>query len=267
MTSTPLSLLRNFASRALLFRPPAGAVLHRIQAERTAACGRASARTASVISGHDEAHPGWLPSRRIFVAALVGPFGQKLMHQIAMCTMKLEHVEAGFIGAPRPLAPGLHQVLYLVPLQRLWRRPFLAMRDRARRYRLPRVPIVDLGRSLQRPVAFPRTGGARFAAGMTELDSGCRVLLLDEPDQTLQRLDEGVIPDTEVAHGAATTPPFDSWCRSDNHDRPAPPAANLPAFIRCQSESWKPPSRRNIDAIGGNHGCAVAQLDASNRQR
>src|SRR5665213_869560 len=107
------------------------------------------------------------------------------MHEIAMRAMKLEHIEAGFIGAPRPVAPSLHQVLYFAPFQRLWHRPFLAVRDRARRYRLPSVPILDLGRSSQRPVAFPRTGGARFAAGMTELDSGNRILLFDELDQPL----------------------------------------------------------------------------------
>ncbi len=35
----------------------------------------------------------------------------------------------------------------------------------------------------KRPVAFPRTVGARLAAGMAELDSGNRILLLDEFDQ------------------------------------------------------------------------------------
>src|SRR5450631_3381810 len=77
------------------------------------------------------------------------------------------------------------------------------MRDRARRDRRPRLPVVDLGRWLQRPVAFPRTGSTRLAAGMTELDSGNRVLLLDEPDQALQRLNEALVPDSEIAHGAA----------------------------------------------------------------
>ena len=41
---------------------------------------------------------------------------------------------------------------------------------------------------------------------MTELDSGDRVLLLDELDQPRQRLDEGVVPDSEIADGAAAAP-------------------------------------------------------------
>ena len=135
------------------------------------------------------------------------------------------------------------------------------MRDRARRYRLPPVPIVDLGRSLQRPVAFPRTGGTRLAAGMTELDSGCRVLLLDEPDQALQRLDEGVIPDTEVAHGAATTP-LDLG-GFDNHEAGA--ARRELAGIHQMPVGRKPLHGRIL--MHRRHHDAVAQLDASNRQR
>jgi hypothetical protein len=80
------------------------------------------------------------------------------------------------------------------------------MRDRARRHRLPRVPVLDLRGLLQGPVAFPGTVGARLAAGMAELDPGDRVLLLDELDQPLERLDEGIVPDTEIAHGAAAAP-------------------------------------------------------------
>src|ERR1700682_6818555 len=138
------------------------------------------------------------------------------MHEITMCAVQLEHVEACFMGAPRRMAPGLHDVFHFVALQRLRRRPFLAVRDCARRYWRPRVPVVDLGRSRQGPVAFPRTPGARLAAGMTELYSGDRVLLLDEYDKALQRLNEGVVPDSEIAHRAAAAPL--DLCRLDDDE-------------------------------------------------
>src|ERR1700754_1091247 len=108
--------------------------------------------------------------------------------------------------AARRVAPDLHQVFHLMALQRAGYRPFLAMRDRARRHRRPLVPVVDLGRSLQRPVALPGARGARLTAGMPELDAGDRVLLLDEFDQARQRLDEFVVPDAEIADGAAAAP-------------------------------------------------------------
>ena len=125
------------------------------------------------------------------------------MHEIAVRAVQLQHVEAGLMGAPRRLAPGLHQVLYFVAFQRPRHRPFFAMGDRARRHRRPFVPIVDLGRPLQRPVAFPWPGRARLAAGMAELDAGHRILLLDECDQPAERLDKLVVPDAEIADRAA----------------------------------------------------------------
>jgi len=82
----------------------------------------------------NEAHPVGFGTA-IFVAALVGSLRQELVHEIAVRAVQFEYVEAGFMCAPRRVAPGLHQILDLVAFQRLRHRPFLAMGDRARRHR------------------------------------------------------------------------------------------------------------------------------------
>ena len=179
MTSTPLVFQNGCKPRAL-FRSPPGIVFHRQPHEQRLVVGPVRAHRFRDLG--DEAHPVQFRAA-IFVAALVGSLRQKFVHEIAVRAVQLQHVEAGFMGAPRRIAPGLHQVFYLAALQRLRHRPFLAVRDRARRHRRPGVPVVDLRRPLQGPVAFPRPGGARLAAGMAELDSGNRILLLDEFDQ------------------------------------------------------------------------------------
>ena len=94
------------------------------------------------------------------------------MHEIAVRAVQFQHVETSFMRAPRRVAPGLHQVFHFVPLQRLRHRPFLAMGDGARGHRLPRVPILDIRRPLQRAVALPGPARARLAAGMAELNAG-----------------------------------------------------------------------------------------------
>jgi hypothetical protein len=67
---------------------------------------------------------------------------------------------------------------------------------------------------------------------MAELNAGDRILLLDEFDEPAERLNEGVVPDAEIADRVAAAP-LDLV--NSTTTRPAPPAANLPAFIRCQS--------------------------------
>ena len=199
MTSTPFGF-QNFRQPRALFRSPSRIVFHRQPHEQRLVVGPVRAHRFGHLG--DEAHPVQFGAA-IFVRALVGFLRQEFMHEIAVGAVQFEHVEAGLIGAPRRLAPGLHQVFHLMALQRARHRPFLAVRDRARRHRRPGVPVVDLGRSLQRPVALPRAPGARLAAGMAELDAGDRVLLLDELHEAAERLDELVVPNAEVAHGAA----------------------------------------------------------------
>ena len=61
----------------------------------------------------DEAHPVRFGAA-IFVGALVGSLRQELMHEIAVRAVQFQHVEAGFMRAPRRVAPGLHQVFHLL---------------------------------------------------------------------------------------------------------------------------------------------------------
>src|SRR5947209_3740205 len=141
-------------------------------------------RAHCLVDLGDESHPVQFGTA-IFVGALVGSFREKLVHEIAVCSMKLQHVEPGFMGPPRRAAPSLREVFHLLTIQRLRDRPLLAMGNRTGRHWLPRVPVLDLGRSLQWPVAFPWPPGACLAAGMTELYARQRVLLLDELHQSL----------------------------------------------------------------------------------
>ena len=257
MTSTPLRLEDLRQPRAL-FRSPSGVVFDRQPNEQRLVVGPVRAHRFGDLG--DEAHPVRFGAA-IFVGALVGSFRQEFVHEIAVRAVKLQHVEARLMGAPRRVAPGLHEVLDFMALQRPRHRPFLAVRDRARRHRRPRVPVVDVGRSLQRPVAFPRTGGARLAAGMTELDSGDRILLLDEFDQALQRLDECVVPDSEIAHGAAAAPL--DLCRFDDDEAGA--AGREFAGIHQMPVGRKSLHRGIL--MHRRHHDAIAQFDASDRQR
>src|SRR5262245_46950721 len=106
------------------------------------------------------------------------------------------------MGAARGVAPGLHEVLHFAALERARHRPFLAVGDRAWRDGAPFVPVVDVSRARQRPVAFPRPCRAGLAPGMAELNTGGGILLLDERNETAERLDELVVPDAEIAHRA-----------------------------------------------------------------
>jgi len=68
---------------------------------------------------------------------------------------------------------------------------------------------------------------------MAELDSGRRILLLDEFDEALRRLDELVVPDAEIAERAAARRFY--LCGFYDDEARAAGGQNLPAFIRCQS--------------------------------
>ena len=256
MTSTPLRFEDLRQPRALL-RSPAGIVLDRQPDEQRLVVGPVRAHRFGDLG--DEAHPVGFRAA-IFVGALVGSLRQELVHEIAVRAMQLQHVEAGLMGAPRRVAPGLHQVLHLVALQRLRHRPFLAVGDRARRHRRPGVPVVDVGRPLQRPVAFPGPRRARLAAGMAELDARDRILLLDEFDEAAERLDEGVVPDAEIADRAAAAP-LDLCRIRRRRGRRRRRRICRHSSDASRSES---PSRPNIDASAAPRcGCAARRRGSS----
>jgi hypothetical protein len=208
----------------------------------------------------DEAHPVDFGSA-IFIAALVGFLRQEFVHEIAVRAVQLQHLEAGFVGAARRLAPRLHEVFHLAALQRARHRTFRAVRDRARRHRGPGVPVVDIRRALQRSIAFPRPGGARLAAGMAELDTRHRVLLLDERHEAAQRLDELIVPDAEIAKRAATA----AFYFRGFHDDEARAAGGELAGIH-QVPVGRKTLHRGI-LVHRRHHDAVAQLDAADGKR
>src|SRR3954453_17180644 len=101
---------------------------------------------------------------------MVSRIRQKLMNEIAVCTMQLERIEPGLIGAPRRVAPRLHEGLYLVALERPRHRPSFTARNCPPPHPLPRLPIVDLGSPVQWGCAFPWPLGSRLATAMTKLN-------------------------------------------------------------------------------------------------
>jgi hypothetical protein len=197
----------------------------------------------------------------IFVGALVGLFGEEFVHEVAMGAVQLQHLEAGFVRAARGIAPGLHEILHFAALQRTRHRPFLAVGDRAWRDGAPFVPVVDVARARQRPVAFPWPARAGLPPGMAELDAGRGILLLDEGDETAERLDELVVPDAEIAHGAAAAP---LHLGRFHDDKPRAAGRELAGIHQV------PVGRKALDGrilVHGRHDDAVLQFNAADRHR
>ena len=141
----------------------------------------------------------------ILVVAQIGERREELMDQVAVRAMDIEHVEAGLMRAPRRLPPALDH-FGISARQHARRRIGLGRVDRARRDKLPLVPVVDLGRWLQRRAAFPRPEAPRLAPRVAELDARHRVVQADEIDAALQPGNERVVPQAEIADRAAAAP-------------------------------------------------------------
>src|SRR5437764_14188053 len=118
----------------------------------------------------------------IFVVAYIGKRRQELMDQVAMCAMNIEHVETRLVRAPRRLAPALDHLRNFIAREHARRRIGLGCIDRARRDKLPGVPVVDLSARLERRAAFPGPEAPRLAPRMAELDAGHGVMLGDESE-------------------------------------------------------------------------------------
>src|SRR6476659_587219 len=114
ITSTPFAL-RILARRTHLLGPKSGIVLDRQADEQRLALRPLRAHGFGDLD--QEAH-AVLFRAAVFIRALVGSFGEKLMHELTMGAVQLERLEARRIGATRGLAPGLHEVLHLTPLER-----------------------------------------------------------------------------------------------------------------------------------------------------
>ncbi len=142
----------------------------------------------------------------VLVVAHVGERREELVDQIAVRPMNIEHVEARLMGAPRRLAPALDHLRDFGARQHARRRVGVGRVDPARGDKLPGVPVVDLGARLERCAAFPRPETPRLAARMPDLDPRHRVVLPDEIDAALQAGNECVVPQAEIANGAAAAP-------------------------------------------------------------
>src|SRR4051794_18415869 len=120
--------------------------------------------------------------------------------------MDIEHVEPRLMRASRRLTPAVDHLRYLTACQHARRRIGLGRIDRARRDELPVIPVIDLGRRLQRCAAFPRAKAARLAPRVPELDARHGVVLADEVDAALQPRNERITPKAEIADRAAAAP-------------------------------------------------------------
>jgi hypothetical protein len=127
---------------------------------------------------------------------------------------------------------------------------------------VPAVPVEHFGVVLgQRALAFPGPGQACLAAGMAELDGGGGALGLDEGGDARQAGDELVLPQPEVADGAATAAldlgGFD-------HHQPAA-AGSIAANVHQVPVGGEAPVGGVLVHWGKND--TVAQRDVADRQR
>ena len=120
-----------------------------------------------------------------------------------MRAVDFEHVEARAQRAVRRLAVFLDQLLDVTDRQFARLKIAVALRDRARADDLPLLAAIDTGMALHLLAAFPRQLVARLAPRVAELDADRRAVRLAEVDDALQRRDELVLPQAEVARRGA----------------------------------------------------------------
>ena len=170
-------------------------------------------------------------SRRSASVRLLATVREELVDEVAVGAVDFEHVEAGLSARAARLAPAFTVVAHLVCASARGTGDS-RYGDGARRDRLPGVPVVDLGLFVEAACRPPRAG--RRAPCGRNGRAGCRrprpACLMN--GAAAERLDEGVVPDAEIADRAAAVR---ATLVDSTTTRPAPPAANLPAFIRCQS--------------------------------
>ena len=202
----------------------------------------------------------------VLVVAQVGERRQELVDQVAVRGMDIEHVEARLVGAPRRLAPALDDFGDFGARQRAGRGIRRRRIDAARGDQLPLLPIVDLGRWLQRRTTLPGPEAPRLATGMAELDAGHGIVQADEVDAALEAGHEGVVPDPEIAHRAAAAP----LDLGRFHDDQRCPARGVAAGIHQVPVGGKAIDRRILmhrrddDTVLQRD---VAQLDRREQQR
>ena len=141
-----------------------------------------------------QSHPV-LQAAAVLVLAMIGERREKLVQQVAVGRVDLDHAEAGRQGAAARGLEGGDDAVDPGLVERHRDRVAFGERDRAGPDDRP-APF--LGR-LQAGATLPRHVAARLAAGVGELDAGDGPLAVHEPGDPRQRLDVAVVPDPQVA--------------------------------------------------------------------
>src|SRR6266436_1085570 len=115
------------------------------------------------------------------------------MNQVSMSGVNLNDSKAGFAGTTRGGGKSRNGVLNTVDRERLRHRIVIGERQCARSNDIP--PSTTFG---DRSVACPRPVGAGLATGMRQLHPSHAALLMNKPDDSSQRLNVIVHPDTQV---------------------------------------------------------------------
>jgi len=197
----------------------------------------------------------------IFVGALVGALRQELMHEIAVRAVQFEHVETSFMGAPRGVAPGCTRSLtsprssaFGTGHRSLWAIALGATGDQASNRRC----LTSAGAAGRLPTAASRRAlRPEWPSWMPATEFCCLM--------NLTRRESGSTKASSQMPRSPTVPQprRSTWSIPPPRGR-RPPAANLPAFIKCQSVGK--PLIAEYWCIGGTT-MRVAQFDAADRRR
>ena len=139
-----------------------------------------------------ETHPV-IQAAAVFVGAPIAQGREKLVDQVAVRAMDLDHVESRPQGARRSLAEAIGETVNFRLGERVRRRVSGAERHGAGRRRLPAA--FGLG---QQTAAIPRPLRTAFSPGVRQLDARRRALAVQESRDASQKLDVLVFPDAQV---------------------------------------------------------------------
>ena len=116
------------------------------------------------------------------------------MNQISVSRMNLNHPEARGAGSTRGVRERGDDLLDAFARERGRQRIRISERHTARGHDLRPAPCLFGNHS----VAFPRPVRAGFASGVRQLHAGHTALFMNESDDSGQRLDVILAPDTKV---------------------------------------------------------------------
>ena len=159
-----------------------------------------------------------LEAAAVLVRALVRLRAQELEEQISVRAVNFEHVYASLESTASRVRERQHYGLDALLGQslRLWE--LIVVRDGRRRdHALGPAAVDDRGRE---PGVKPRRDSRCLAPGVRQLNRDFLVLRVRELDQSAERLDLGVRPESKVLRGDATLG-YDGRCLDKGKARPA----------------------------------------------